>query len=447
MRLSVEQIKQGVLHPSREVRDACISYFAYSYSDDREIMPLAIQAMDQYGLEDAFGAHFFFARLTQTEESLDWTIEQLRHRGRPDDDDEPDLTFWLLDALTGADPALLKAHEDEIRDLEVADEKVIGAIEERILLHGFAADKLWKELEEFCERNKTEDYLLDDEIDFAHRVIEAMSRHKGVYDARVLEMLAQDIEDYDDNPMVWMEPFLVRLAGELGLEQALPLVVAGLHEDDPLNHECIRCLKMIGEDSVVDALAREFRETEWNFRVGAAEVLGAVHTDRAVERCLAFLEREEDQEVKCRLALSAVANFADAAIEPARQLILCHELDPYVIEVRNALVASSMLMGIDVPEREQWREDAEGDEEFRIEWYTRQYMIEGDHDEEFLDDDYDDDGYDDYRYADYDAEPVPLPYTIVNEEPKIGRNDPCPCGSGKKYKKCCMKKLSQADEN
>ena len=26
--------------------------------------------------------------------------------------------------------------------------------------------------------------------------------------------------------------------------------------------------------------------------------------------------------------------------------------------------------------------------------------------------------------------------TIV-KGPKIGRNDPCPCGSGKKYKKCC----------
>lgn len=26
--------------------------------------------------------------------------------------------------------------------------------------------------------------------------------------------------------------------------------------------------------------------------------------------------------------------------------------------------------------------------------------------------------------------------TIV-KDPKIGRNDPCPCGSGKKYKKCC----------
>ena len=26
---------------------------------------------------------------------------------------------------------------------------------------------------------------------------------------------------------------------------------------------------------------------------------------------------------------------------------------------------------------------------------------------------------------------------VVREEPKVGRNDPCPCGSGKKYKKCC----------
>jgi preprotein translocase subunit SecA len=26
--------------------------------------------------------------------------------------------------------------------------------------------------------------------------------------------------------------------------------------------------------------------------------------------------------------------------------------------------------------------------------------------------------------------------TIVREAPKVGRNDPCPCGSGKKYKKC-----------
>jgi len=30
---------------------------------------------------------------------------------------------------------------------------------------------------------------------------------------------------------------------------------------------------------------------------------------------------------------------------------------------------------------------------------------------------------------------------ITLDQPKVGRNDPCPCGSGKKYKKCCGKNL------
>ena len=30
--------------------------------------------------------------------------------------------------------------------------------------------------------------------------------------------------------------------------------------------------------------------------------------------------------------------------------------------------------------------------------------------------------------------------TIRNRDEKIGRNDPCPCGSGKKYKSCCLRK-------
>ncbi len=33
---------------------------------------------------------------------------------------------------------------------------------------------------------------------------------------------------------------------------------------------------------------------------------------------------------------------------------------------------------------------------------------------------------------------------IHRDAPKVGRNDPCPCGSGKKYKKCCMENASGA---
>jgi uncharacterized protein YchJ len=38
-----------------------------------------------------------------------------------------------------------------------------------------------------------------------------------------------------------------------------------------------------------------------------------------------------------------------------------------------------------------------------------------------------------------EIETTPLPV----EKPKAGRNDPCPCGSGKKYKKCCLNSVER----
>ena len=38
------------------------------------------------------------------------------------------------------------------------------------------------------------------------------------------------------------------------------------------------------------------------------------------------------------------------------------------------------------------------------------------------------------RHVGGDTKPEPK---VIAESEKVGRNDPCPCGSGKKYKKCC----------
>jgi preprotein translocase subunit SecA len=40
------------------------------------------------------------------------------------------------------------------------------------------------------------------------------------------------------------------------------------------------------------------------------------------------------------------------------------------------------------------------------------------------------------------SETAPEAPKPVIRGPKIGRNEPCPCGSGKKYKKCCELKAS-----
>jgi len=46
-------------------------------------------------------------------------------------------------------------------------------------------------------------------------------------------------------------------------------------------------------------------------------------------------------------------------------------------------------------------------------------------------DDFDDIDADEFMGDEIISEP------IVRTSPKVGRNEPCPCGSGKKYKKCC----------
>jgi hypothetical protein len=42
-------------------------------------------------------------------------------------------------------------------------------------------------------------------------------------------------------------------------------------------------------------------------------------------------------------------------------------------------------------------------------------------------------------------EPPQPQLTVRHEGPRVGRNDPCPCGSGKKYKKCCMRNSDLLD--
>jgi SWIM/SEC-C metal-binding protein len=42
-----------------------------------------------------------------------------------------------------------------------------------------------------------------------------------------------------------------------------------------------------------------------------------------------------------------------------------------------------------------------------------------------------------------DVERLLNPPTIIKDKPKVGRNDPCRCGSGLKFKKCCLNKCRE----
>jgi len=55
------------------------------------------------------------------------------------------------------------------------------------------------------------------------------------------------------------------------------------------------------------------------------------------------------------------------------------------------------------------------------------------------DDFYDEDEEEEEEYDEYEHDNVLKPHQFIKNTVKIGRNTPCPCGSGLKYKRCCGK--------
>ena len=77
------------------------------------------------------------------------------------------------------------------------------------------------------------------------------------YVDRILDLLGQQVEDFENDPMLWMEVYLVMLAGEMRLERAIEPIVQKLHlEGEILWEECVTALAKIGTDTAVEAITQ-----------------------------------------------------------------------------------------------------------------------------------------------------------------------------------------------
>ncbi len=149
MRLSTERIKEAILHPDRDVRDAAVNYFAQSHSDDPTVMPLVIQAKQRYGL-DAFSTFSFLIDLVQNSATFEWIIGEIKRLGEVTHEREHRYRSALVRALREGNFDLQKLYLGRIQSLQTLDDLSKGLITERIALASMTAEELWEELNDFC---------------------------------------------------------------------------------------------------------------------------------------------------------------------------------------------------------------------------------------------------------------------------------------------------------
>ena len=431
MRLTEDQIRRGILHPEQLVRGAAVRYFVDSFSSDPNVMPLVIEAVETYGWPDAFEFLARFANLAQTDDTLLWLIDELDKVGRPGNMDEANHCLRLSLVISGADVGLLMRHEARVVTLGgfFADHR--KRVGERIRLLSTDTDTCWQELERFCEEEKEKHFINDVDLGHASRLVEAIARD-GTRADQVLAILSQKIENYENNPMLWMEPLAARLAGELRLEAALPLLIAKLHEDvgDLLNEECMRAFVKIGTDAAVEAICRDFAAAAWSYRLYASAAMENIRSDTVVPRSLDLLGQEDDSTVKMNLLHAMLNSFSSDGIEPAREAV-----NRRILEPRRRLVAVATLMGIGFPELDPWMAEETKAAKARKSRYHE--MILGAPRSQPQPQPQPKPKPKPRAYTDALA---PKPQLPIAGQKRVGRNDPCSCGSGKKYKKCCMNK-------
>jgi hypothetical protein len=256
-------------------------------------------------------------------------------------------------------------------------------------------------------------------------------------------LLAVKLDDYTGHPMGWLEPLVVRLAGQIRLESAIPQIVAKLLEDggDLLNGECGEALTRIGTPAVLHAVGEAFPTAEQHFRIYATNPLEHIHSGLAVETCLKLVAQEKDGVIQRQLAESLLHQFAQEGIEAARLLLVGRELDFEGKGLRNSLLETCTLTGERFPEYDEWLATERTE---KAEHWRRIKELEGDPERLML--------FALEKLTGQKApempkakQPVlPSPHLPLARKPevkqKVGRNDPCPCGSGKKFKHCCMRK-------
>lgn len=149
------------------------------------------------------------------------------------------------------------------------------------------------------------------------------------------------------------------------------------------------------------------------------------------ECCEPYIKGEKAPETAEKLLRSRYSAYTKGEIDYIAETIHPEQLQYHDHKATQKWSEESKWHGLEVLNIEKGQEgDEEGLVEFKAK-YTQKIETHTHHEMAIFKKEED-------KWFFYDGEPV-APEQFVREQPKVGRNEPCPCGSGKKFKKCCLK--------
>jgi hypothetical protein len=424
--LTSDAIKPFLVHEDPYVRAAVAESLGESWARDPDLVPMVLEACDRYGAEGNERGLYFCHHFVLTEPALGAVLKHLAATN--DDGAIRDLNRTIVHASA----ELVIAHEAAIRDNPHFHQDLIPRLERRRDLASWSGEELWEELQDFARRSDDKRYVGEIDHAYADDLVDALAR-RDVPDAATLCQLLCSLEPEQD----WLETFAVDLAGARRIPQAIPALVEKFHIDtDYLLERSKVALAKIGDPEACRLIRAAYPTASDHFKIFTSDVFGAIKHAESEDAILALLETETDPTHRTILCSGLCQLFSERSVEVVKQEI-ASGYDTTYTSLEEDLLPVAGVLGIELPEAEHWREQRTERERrlaermAELEELDRRYQArKAMRIDPFA-------PVAEKREPTF-AEPVPrLTTPIVRTGRKVVRNDPCPCGSGKKYKKCC----------
>ncbi|OMF61453.1 hypothetical protein BK139_06310 [Paenibacillus sp. FSL R5-0490] len=245
-------------------------------------------------------------------------------------------------------------------------------------------------------------YFNDSLFKLGKQMLRELLLRNEISEAETVNSLRSYIQDHSFIPYDGI--YKIFLAGELRLDSLVPdLIMILKTEEDVAVEEAAKALIKIGTPAVVKAV--EEAALHENACFFAVDILAKIKASEAEAALLRLFNETDRTDIKTVIADALCQQLSVKGI-PLVESMLKKGFDSSILDLKESFYANVKINGIDHPLIDELERRLKKEVE-------KQRVIQ----------------------ERMDAGLIPL-----NKSPdlKAGRNDPCPCGSGKKFKKCCL---------
>jgi hypothetical protein len=416
-----EEYIAALAHEDPVVRNDALELVTRCHAGGLDATRQSLRALEEHGLFGAFHDHnslrAFPLERADAEKLLDLLHKQI-HEGIPH------LALeWLL---AKAPVDFLREHRSEVLRLgkELHGPFLKGFAQQRLQERFRFADSPHAELLERLDQLPSKCSLDKSSypgtfVTEAETIIEILGANpdfRGELEARAnawiaLEIAEESPEIAEGEPPVldnfWPAMFGVKIAGTLRMAHTVPTLVKLLGLDSDYMSEWVAdALAEMNSIHTLQAWEELYPHLEWHERLylgGTCEHISEPGVDTFLER---LLENEDDPDLIERLVTALSIQPSIRATQIAADYYRENDDNPEAQEIAENLYTRHILLGLDHPDLNLWREHC-NKTQARL---TRNRL----------------------------GLPHPAPAVPIIASAAPGRNDPCRCGSGKKYKKCCL---------